>query len=273
MTGSEAENSIIPNTLILVQFGRPLFIIFSSLCIFFYSLAFLVTAGCQLFNCLSSSDSSSDVVFYPNISDVHFESSNATLYPRSNGNHSRFYTVPFSPSGRNCSGIVTSIKHCYWIFNREFTSNVTVFQVVLGNRTHRSFVVTRIITVVSQPQTDICTQVKNNRRVCCDTYELPNHQMFHITSSQFTYGINLLKHQVTFRKNIKYFEVSWFKRNNIVRQGQHVNFNFGMARRSGPMLLLRFSIGKMNTASYNYIHYYIGQRSCLSKMNNSFIVL
>ena len=237
---------------------------------FFYSLAFLVTAGCQLFNCLSSSDSSSDVVFYPNISDVHFESSNATLYPRSNGNHSRFYTVPFSPSGRNCSGIVTSIKHCYWIFNREFASNVTVFQVVLGNRTHRSFVVTRIITVVSQPQTDICTQVNNRRKVsvCCDTYELPNHQMFHITSSQFTYGINLLKHQVTL-KNIKDFRVSWFQR-KIVRQSQQ--FNFGMARRSG-MLLLRFSIGKMNTASYNYIHYYIGQRSCLSKMNNKFYCL
>ena len=207
-------------------------------------LAFLVTTGCQLFNCLSSSDSSSDVVFYPNISDVHFERSNAASYPRSDRMHSRFYTVPFSPSGRNCSGSVSSIKYCYWILNSEFTRNITVFEVVLGTqtqtRTQTTFDVTRTLAVISRPHTDICTQFNRKKsRVCCDTFELPNN-LFHIPSSQFTYGINLLMHQITL-KNIIDFRASWFQR-NIVRQGQQ--FNFGRER-SGPMLLLRFLIGKI----------------------------
>ena len=147
-----------------------------------------------------------------------------------------FYTVPFSPTRRNCFGNVVSIKYCYQISNREWNKTVTLFKVVLGNRTQSSFVVNKTITVLSRPGNIMCTARPTRKLVCCDTSEVPNQHLFYIPSAQFTYGIKLYGRLIMYMKDVN---VSWYQ---YYLPGQV--YQFRIESRHGPMLLLRFSVGK-----------------------------
>jgi len=152
----------------------------------------------------------------------------------------RLYTIPaYSASERNCYGTVTSIRHCYWINNNDLNKNLTVFEVVLGNRTATDFYVTRVLSVYSTPTTDKCSSlIYNWWRLCCDVYR-GSGDLFQFAKSQHMIGINLFGMPQGVIRNT--YRVPSYIFNG--RASVQSSFSLFGITRNESFLLLQFTIG------------------------------
>ena len=199
---------------------------------------FLASVEGQIFQCQTPSK---DTYLFPEVAEFHF---NATKIVSSDSYELLsewvwFYKIPeYSISQRNCSGNVTSIRHCYWINEKKLDENLLVFNVVLGHYTSSSFTVTRLISINSTPTNDKCT-VGGKQRVCCDNFEFYNNRfLFQLPEQEYMFGIYTTGHQVSIT-SLYYPTTSYRKGSVRVR-----NKAYSLGRiRSGPVMLIQFKIG------------------------------
>jgi len=192
----------------------------------------------QIFQCQTSEDT----YLFPNVRDVKFNATTVSSgsYKRLNTEKEvRFYKIPaYSISGRNCSGNVTSIRHCYWINKKKLNNNLPIFKVVLGSYMSL-FRVTRLITINSTPTDSKCIATSRGRRVCCDNFETNNRFLFQVPEQQHVFGIDMSGgYQVSITNS---YTMSYYERKNNVEVSK--SYSLG-ASRSEPVVLIQFQIGK-----------------------------
>ena len=190
------------------------------------------------------SDLSSGFINFPNISDVYFNQSKIVNFSNlSVTNQDRFHILPPQYEyGRNCSGSVLSIKFCYKLTYNQWMSiynqDIPIFNIVLGRtQVNSSFIVSRNISVISRPTTNICTQKTGNGWWCCDHFNSNGQSLFQILSSKFVYGIFPHFSLITFRKSLN---VSWYP---VSTFNEHTGSYSLHARRTAPLVLLQFLTG------------------------------
>ena len=206
-----------------------------------------------LFQCQPSSEQNGQV-FSPNIPDFYFSDMNAADFvtgSNSNLTASRLgftYIFTTPPPPPHCTGTLVAVQFCYQVFNNA-NDETDIFSLLFLTRNGFDFTVDSRFTIRSTPESSRCTDPRGRaiRDICCDRVDLPSPVSF---TSSYSFGVIVVNNDdrpLTFDSSTTQFNFEHLQA-SLGIPGPPVGSGFSLGQTSlvnGPLLLLRFFIGKI----------------------------
>ena len=154
-----------------------------------------------------------------------------------------FFTIPrLSVSGCNCNGTVVALEFCYYANLNSVPrgQNQAVFDFLIVARSINQFSVSKRITVRSIPNGSRCRSGDTN--YCCDTTALDASDQFELSSSSFTFGVQVTRMNVrplAFTSTVTKFNVNQFQ-SAVIPSSNVYTLSVLLGR---SLQFLRFKIG------------------------------
>ena len=86
------------------------------------------------------------------------------------------------PTDLNCSGMISAVKFCYFIYSFQFEVTHEIFSLLLLEWNQLNFRVITKIEISSTPVADICSRTITGSQYCCDVETIS--QFYLPTSNQ-----------------------------------------------------------------------------------------